>query len=80
MRDETVIVVTFVAVTSVGALVTTSTPRVLPVACQTSAVLPAPAGRKVLAPFRLGFADLAVFSERFVHWGVSDQAALFFPF
>jgi hypothetical protein len=76
MGGETVIVVTFVAVPRVAALVTTGTPRVLPVTFQALAVLPAPACGKILAPLRLSLADLAVFSEGCVHCRVSNPAVL----
>ena len=63
------------AVSRVAAL-ETCIPWVLPVTCQTLAVLPTPASRKISAPFRLGFADLAVISERWVHCRVSNRRML----
>ena len=66
------IAVAFDAVLRVAAL-ETCIPWVLPVTGQTLAVLPTPASRKISAPFRLGFADLAVISERWVHCRVSNR-------
>jgi len=74
-RRETVIAVAFDAVLRVAAL-ETCIPWVLPVTGQTLAVLPTPASRKISAPFRLGFADLAVISERWVHCRVSNRRML----
>jgi hypothetical protein len=74
-RRETVIAVAFNAVSRVTALETCIS-WVLPVACQTLAMLPTPACRKISAPFRLGFADLAVISERCIHCRVSKRRML----
>ena len=49
-------------------LVATCTTWVLPIAFHAPAVLPTSACQKILTPFRLGFAVLAVFFERCVHW------------
>jgi hypothetical protein len=67
-----VIAVAFNAVMRVAAL-ETCIPWVLPVTCQTLAVLPTPACRKISAQFRLGFANLAVIAERCVHCRVSNR-------
>jgi hypothetical protein len=74
-RRETVNAVAFNTVSRVAAL-ETCIPWVLAVTCQTLPVLPTPACRKISAPFRLGFADLAVISERWVHCRVSKPRVL----
>jgi hypothetical protein len=72
---QTVIAVAFNAVSRIAAF-ETCIPWVVPVTCQTPAVLPTPACRKISAPFRRGFADFAVVSERCVHGRVSKRRML----
>jgi hypothetical protein len=75
MSGQTVIAVAFNAVSRIAALETCIT-WVAPVTCQTLAVLPTPTCRIISAPFRLGFADLAVIPDRWVHCRVFNRAAL----
>jgi hypothetical protein len=62
-RGEPVIAVALIAVSRVTALGAICSPRVRPVTGQTLAMLPTPACWKILTPFRLRLANVAVIRE-----------------